>query len=113
VRELLAVLFVAEPDAEAELFQNVQEQKAVTHDCFHFFAEFHRRGLHGAFEGQQRLAAFHPHPKDAATKAQLIVRSIEEAIFLQTAASQRGGTRGENRLSRFLGIAKSQFDLSL
>ena len=113
VGELLAVLLVPEPHAEAQLFQDVEQQQAIADDRLHFFAELHRRALHRPFEGQQRLAALHPHAQHAAAEAQLIVVRIEEAVFLQTPTAQRCGARGENRLPRFLRIAKTQFDLAL
>ena len=83
VRKLLAVLLVAEPHVEAELFEHVQQQQAVADDGLHLFAKLHRRVLHRALEGEQRLAAFEADAKHAAPAAQLIVVGVEQVVFLQ------------------------------
>ena len=113
VRELLAIFFVAEPHAEAELFEHVQQQQAVADDGLELFAKLHRRVLNRAFEGEQRLAALEAHAQHAAPAAQRVVGRVEQVVFLQPPPSQRRGAGRQNRLAGFVGVAKAELDLPL
>ena len=102
------IFLVAEPDAESELFEHVQQQQAVADDRFHLLAQFHRRVLHRPFEGEKRLSALEADAQHAAAAAQLIVGRVEQIVFLEPPAAQRRRAGCQNRLARFGGIAKTE-----
>src|SRR5207244_9233018 len=85
--ELYAELLIAEPDTEAELFQDAQKKRAVGDDRLELVAQTHIRQLGGTLEREQALPRFHAHPQYAAAQSQRLVRSIEQASLPKATAS--------------------------
>src|SRR6266508_3376858 len=99
-REFFTILLIAEPDAEAELFENVDEERAVADHGLELLTQLHQRRLHGPLEREQALPRFHAHPQHASPAPQIVVWRVEQAILLQPAASHWRGAGAQDRLAR-------------
>src|SRR5262249_5717546 len=113
VRVLLPVFLVPEPDVEAQLLEDAEEQLAVAHDGFELVAQLHVRRLYGAFERDAALAVLGPDPQRAAAPPERLVLVVEEGVFLEPAPEHRGGARRLDRGARRLDRLEPQLDLAL
>ena len=113
VRELLAVLLVAEPDVQAELLEHAQQHLAVADDGLELLAHFHDARLHRPLEGEPALAVLHPHAQHAAPPAQRLVVGVEERVLLQPAPEQRRRAAREDRRARLVRRREPQLDFTL
>src|SRR5690349_20377729 len=112
-RELFAILLIAEPDAEAELLEDAHDERAVADDGLELFAQFRDRRLDRTFVGEQTPPGLDADPEHASPPPQIVVRCIEQAVFLKTPAAHRRGAGIDDGGAGALGIVESQLDLAL
>ena len=113
VRELLAILLVAEPDVQSKLPENLEQDFAVADQRLVLFPHLHRRRLDGALEGHAALAVLHAHAQDASPPAKLFVVGVEQGVRLEAAAQPRRAAGRDDGSARLLDRVESQLDLSL
>src|ERR1051325_3833846 len=112
-RELFAVLLVAEPHVEPELFEHAQQHGAVADDGLELVAHFQDRRLNRTFEGEEALARLDTYAKHASAQAQPLVVGVEERVFLEAARANGCGAGADYGLASFDGIGEPKLDFSL
>src|SRR5689334_12398937 len=110
---LLAVLLVAKPDVQAELFEHALHDLAVANHRLIFVADLHRPRKDRTLERQKAFAGFSAEAQHAAAPSQRFIFGVEECVFLQAARSQRRGAGREYRGPRFIWSGEPEFDFTL
>jgi hypothetical protein len=111
--KLLAILLVAEPDVEAERFEDGEQHGTVGDDGFMLFANLDQSRDPRTLEGQQALAALAAHPQSGALTAQHLIVGIEERVFLEPSAVKGNGPERENLRPCLVGTVEAKLDLAL
>jgi hypothetical protein len=76
-------------------------------------ADLDAPGKRGPFEGQQALAAFRADAQRRPLPAKQFVLGVEQRVFLEAAAVERGGAERENPVACLAGIVEPELDLAL
>src|SRR5688572_31757056 len=83
VRELLAVLLVAEPDVKAELVEHPQQDLTVADEGLVFLPDRQGRRLDRSLEGDPALAVLDTDAQHTAPAPQQLVFGVEQRVLLQ------------------------------